>query len=343
MFPLLRATESNPTMGGYGYGDWSDFTHSYHPAIDFNSIGPGDADLGDALIAVCTMRLENESYAAVGFGRHQWWSVVDGPHKGKWLHYAHANSFIYNNDNVGHIAHRGERIGECGKSGGQAFAHLHFEVKRQKPPSWGYGGNELRNKDEVDAIYMNPLIFCSDYDKYAENVHYTTNSTASSTKFIPGDGDPYHEASPTANDDIVLDIEDLLKDLNKWMVETFSYADQLWQGYLVVPGNSDIKVGQELHIEDTGEEYYVESVEHSWAVYPTPQFITRIGVSRGILPESFIPSRDAMDKSAPARGVRATFGTIQVGEGSAPMPEADLNVTPDATSAGGGLPPSTDR
>lgn len=111
-----------------------------------------------------------------------------------------------------------------------------------------------------------------------------------------------------------LDIEDLLKDLNKWLVETYTYTDQVWQGYLVVPGNPHIKIGQELVIEDTEEEYYVESVEHSWSVFPTPQFITRIGVSRGILPESFIPARDSIDRRAGSADskIRAIFGTIQI-------------------------------
>lgn len=128
-------------------------------------------------------------------------------------------------------------------------------------------------------------------------------------------------------DQFSLDIELLLKDLNKWLIETYTFTDQLWQGYLIVPGNSNIKIGQELTIEDTGEEYYIESVEHNWSVFPTPQFTTRIGVSRGTLPESFIPARNTMGPEVAGK-VRATFGTIEVSNSS---------TEPTSPGSGGGV------
>jgi murein DD-endopeptidase MepM/ murein hydrolase activator NlpD len=112
------------------------------------------------------MKLENNSFSARGFGHHQWWSVVDGPHAGKWLHYAHADSFVFGDGDIGTIVHRGDKIGECGQSGGQQYVHLHFEVKRGHPMEWGYWGGELKTQEQVDLVYMDPIEFCSDYDAW---------------------------------------------------------------------------------------------------------------------------------------------------------------------------------
>lgn len=169
MFPLQHASKTNPEMGGWSYGDWSTYTNSIHAGTDFNSIGPGNADLGDPLIAVCTMRLENDSFSARGFGNHQWWSVVDGPHAGCFLHYAHADSFVFGANDIGTIVHRGDKIGECGNSGGQQYVHLHFEVMKKQPYNWGYWGGELKTKEAVDEVYIDPIKFCADYDEFAEN------------------------------------------------------------------------------------------------------------------------------------------------------------------------------
>jgi hypothetical protein len=40
--------------------------------------------------------------------------------------------------------------------------------------------------------------------------------------------------------------------------------------------------------KDTRERYYVESVHHSWSVFPNTNFITELGLTRGI----FVSSKD---------------------------------------------------
>lgn len=163
MFPLINAAENNPTMGGYDFGEWSTYSNQFHPGIDFNAGSGGDGDLGMSLVAVCKIALRASEETARGYGKHQWWEVLEGPHVGSWIHYCHANSFVYNE--IDTVANRGEKIGECGKSGGQQFVHLHFEVKKQKPQSWGYWGGGL-TKDQMLATYTDPLSFCKDYDNY---------------------------------------------------------------------------------------------------------------------------------------------------------------------------------
>lgn len=166
MFPLTDAKESNPTMGGYDFGEWSTYSNQFHPGLDFNAGAGGDGDLGMPLGAVCTMALRANEETARGYGKHQWWEVLDGPHVGSWLHYCHGNSFVHSE--IGTVVHRGDQIGGCGKSGGQQFAHLHFEVKKEKPQNWGYWGGGL-TKDQMIATYTSPLDFCKDYDNYVPN------------------------------------------------------------------------------------------------------------------------------------------------------------------------------
>ena len=79
--------------------------------------------------------------------------------------------------------------------------------------------------------------------------------------------------------------------LNKWIIDVFSFTDALYSGVFVIRGNPNIKIGQELIIpagpdatDKFGvqeERYYVQSVEHSFKIFPSPQFLTKIQVSRG--------------------------------------------------------------
>lgn len=165
MFPLLEARENNPTMGGYDFGEWSTYSNQFHPGLDFNAGNGGDGDIGMTLVAVCKMELRAHEETARGYGKHQWWEITEGPHVGSWVHYCHANSFVYGTDDIGKSVNREEKIGECGKSGGQQFAHLHYEVKKEKPQNWGYWGGGL-SKEQMLATYTNPLDFCRDYDNY---------------------------------------------------------------------------------------------------------------------------------------------------------------------------------
>ena len=81
------------------------------------------------------------------------------------------------------------------------------------------------------------------------------------------------------------EIQEILPDVNAWAVETLSFTDTLYSGYLTIPGNPLVKIGQYLTIEETGEQYYIESVEHTWQVHPSPSYLTKLGVTRGIIPD----------------------------------------------------------
>ena len=91
-----------------------------------------------------------------------------------------------------------------------------------------------------------------------------------------------------------LDIIEHLTVLNKWIIDVFAFTDSLYSGVFIIRGNPNIKIGQELIIPrpSTGsddsdkfgvqeERYYVQSVEHSFKIFPSPQFLTKVQVSRG--------------------------------------------------------------
>ena len=90
--------------------------------------------------------------------------------------------------------------------------------------------------------------------------------------------------------------------INFWAVQAFAGIDTLYSGMIVMRGCPFVKVGQELYIDRNinssfqykdvtkndeypnakTEQYYVESVEHAWQIFPNPQFTTRLGVTRGV-------------------------------------------------------------
>lgn len=74
------------------------------------------------------------------------------------------------------------------------------------------------------------------------------------------------------------------RDFTTWLVDTLTFTDTLYSGYITILGNTDIQLGEELYVVETGELYYIESIDHSWEVHPDVRFLTRIGVTRGTWP-----------------------------------------------------------
>lgn len=108
------------------------------------------------------------------------------------------------------------------------------------------------------------------------------NAPAYSTP--PSDG-----AAPPVNyrNFVGVDITTSLQDFTTWLVDTLTFTDDLYTGYITVLGNTDIQLGEELYIDDLNEFYYIESLEHTWSVFPNPYFLTRIGVTRGAMYSGF--------------------------------------------------------
>jgi len=168
VLPLDGASVANPTQGGYEYLQWSSHQNGYHEGIDLNCGVGIDGDLGAPLLSLTKMRLAYSGVAR-GFGNHQWWEVIDGSdYQGAYVHYAHANEFIYSD--VDTVVERGDAIGTCGKSGNQYAAHLHFVVAKSWLGPTYYGGPSL-TVDEVRAATHDPIEFWSYYNERTEANH----------------------------------------------------------------------------------------------------------------------------------------------------------------------------
>lgn len=100
-------------------------------------------------------------------------------------------------------------------------------------------------------------------------------------------------------------IRELFDLLNFWSMQVLVGIEETYSGAIVIRGNPFIKIGQELFINrdpkveepvtivggrkvkrhfansEKMEQYYVEHVEHSWSIFPKPQYKTVIGVVRG--------------------------------------------------------------
>jgi murein DD-endopeptidase MepM/ murein hydrolase activator NlpD len=169
MYPLIDASEHDPECGGYGYLDPTDGGATFHPGIDFNALGPGDADLGAKVVAIAPMRLAKHCVDQYGYGTHQYWTLTEGPYAGATMLIAHLSQVEHVMPDA--IVGRGDQIAECGNSGGyrgvKMWAHLHCEFFRGAPPSWGYWPRGV-SKDAVEAMYYNPYDVIEAYNNWTE-------------------------------------------------------------------------------------------------------------------------------------------------------------------------------
>ena len=148
---------------GYSYGELQP-NGEHHPGADLN-VGYGDDDLGLPVVCfadgVVAERLEWDGRPH-GFGNaalveHRLFG--DGAGDGGvrvWSLYAHLDGFADSLIEGREIA-AGEEIGRCGKSGGQTWAHVHFELRYKGPPEMtaSYWGGRL-NYEAQSARFADP-------------------------------------------------------------------------------------------------------------------------------------------------------------------------------------------
>ena len=135
---------------GYSYGERQE-DGQLHPGADLN-VGYGDQDLGLPVVAladgVVVARREWDGfrygYGNVGLVEHHLVRVGQPDTGGEvrlWSLYAHLDEFD-ESFREGAPVVAGQRLGACGKSGRQWWAHLHLELRYQGPPEmplefWG--------------------------------------------------------------------------------------------------------------------------------------------------------------------------------------------------------------
>ena len=148
---------------GYSYGELQP-NGEHHPGADLN-VGFGDEDSGMPVVCFADGTVVERKewdgrtygFGNVGLVEHRLFGD-EGSEEGVrlWSLYAHldgfADSFI-----EGRQIEAGEQIGTCGKSGGQTWAHVHFELRYKGPPEMtsGYWGGRL-NYEAQSERYADP-------------------------------------------------------------------------------------------------------------------------------------------------------------------------------------------
>lgn len=141
VYSVLQGVQAgNALMGGYGYLVWSDAGGCWHEALDLNSMGGGDADLGARVVAPVGGLVTDVLWwdgVSQGFGNHLA-VFLDDPKAAErcYLHVAHLDTMRVTPGQ--HVA-AGEQLGTCGKSGFQPYAHVHTALWWQVPPGgWDF-------------------------------------------------------------------------------------------------------------------------------------------------------------------------------------------------------------
>lgn len=210
MFPQVDSTEHNPTMGGWGYLD-DNGAGCFHPGIDFNSGGGGNADCGAPVVAITDQTLVAHVVDATGFGLHQWWRLDAGPYAGSYVHYCHLSDATYSE--VGTTAKRAQPIAAVGRSGGWDYCHLHFEVSREQPPHWRYWPKG-QAREAVAAQYYDPIVVALAYDAWAE-----THQEDDVTPELKAIADALTETGYPAGE-----VPDLIRAVKAWSANSASLA-----------------------------------------------------------------------------------------------------------------------
>ncbi len=163
VWPLegLAAAQSRSALlqGGFDYLDWNSYPgfagDAFHPGMDFNVGGWGDADCGLPVYAAADGVVRYVTLHTDSYGLHVWQETPWG-----WPHYCHLSECYYGE---GDAVLRGQLLGRCGKSAkGRAtwpYCHLHFEVKRVAPPTrgfWPLWTLGYTSPEKVDAVYVDP-------------------------------------------------------------------------------------------------------------------------------------------------------------------------------------------
>src|SRR6266542_974477 len=123
------------------------------------NVGGGDDDLGMAVVCaaegIVVARRAWDGWSR-GFGNH----LLVGHQFGDlplWTLYAHLEELEGAGEEGERLA-AGQRLGACGKSGKQEWAHVHFECRYNAPPEMGasYWGGALPI-EELSRLYADPF------------------------------------------------------------------------------------------------------------------------------------------------------------------------------------------
>jgi murein DD-endopeptidase MepM/ murein hydrolase activator NlpD len=151
----LGASAADRTDGGYNFLDWTDSGHTPHPGIDLN-VGSGcadDAGLPIVAPAAGTVLWEGFDDATA---RSVGWSLWLQTAPAEFHHLCHMQERPL--VRAGEKVNAGVTIGHCGKTKGWDCEHVHWEIRRTRPPgdAWTFWPYNWSQQQVADA-YIDPL------------------------------------------------------------------------------------------------------------------------------------------------------------------------------------------
>jgi len=144
------------THFGYDYLDKVGLTQ-IHSGVDLNRGRPND-DLGDPIHAMANGTVVYSKNTGKGWGNL---IVIYHAAYGCWSRYAHLNT---RKVSVGDKVAEGELIGECGATGGNWAAHLHWDVIIKELSTWTKY-TTWWSREKVQEYYADPI-------KYVNETNY---------------------------------------------------------------------------------------------------------------------------------------------------------------------------
>jgi len=152
----VAAPLSGWNVRGYSYAE-RQADGQLHPGADLN-VGAGDDDLGLPVVSFAAGTVVHRGEwdgATYGYGNYGLIEHSIGSVR-LWSLYAHLDELDAALQ-VGAEVQAGQRIGACGKSGWQEWAHLHFELRYLGPPEmppWYWGGR--LTAEQLSERYADP-------------------------------------------------------------------------------------------------------------------------------------------------------------------------------------------
>ncbi len=154
---------------------------TFHPGVDFNGPGDGDADCGLDVRSVATglvRWVDTTTWGSI---------VIEHLYQGQtW--YSQYGHLEIADVVVGQAVARGDKIGEVGKVGATS-CHLHWEIRESDHPAPTYGPfwdcNGFQSQTTIEDWYEDPEAFVAGHGPYGESIVVSDPLAVSPTRTDP--------------------------------------------------------------------------------------------------------------------------------------------------------------
>lgn len=81
---------------------------------------------------------------------------------------------------------------------------------------------------------------------------------------------------------VVVGQQGFASNLSAWLHNVYSWNPIQESGSITIRGNPSVRVGQHINITEQSRQFYVEGVNQSFSIWPSPKFETNMQVTRGL-------------------------------------------------------------